>query len=133
MKKILAMMLMAFLYSSNLFANDETEKTMKEIRMGFKELKKSLREQKIEVSEELMDKFLVLVEKAEKIKLDERQEEYDKKFVDFKKSSEAMKILIKDKNFDEAKERINKVRKSCTACHREFMNPVKRFFLELSY
>lgn len=114
-----------------LLAESELEKTMKEMRLAYKELKRSLSAPSTESASEPVERLLRIVKRAEEVQLDQRDDEYRKNLKELRKNGEA--LLSWDNNEDELKIKIRTVRESCVSCHKAFMNPVKRFFVDITF
>jgi len=131
--KIFKVLILTLSITNLLFANEELEKTMKDLRLGYKELRDSIKSGSMEDIKRRAEDFITIVNKLEKIKMEEQQEVYNRSFKKFKEANDELWSAITAGKSDNFKEKLAGVRKSCNSCHKEIMSPIKRFFVELTF
>lgn len=130
MKKIILISISLCLLAGILYA-DEVEKLMKEVRLAYKELKKESKSMNEVALKDILEKMNALVEKMKKIKVEENQEKFNELTGKFSGKLSELDALIEHKNPEEFRKGIDELKNTCIKCHSTFMNPVKRFFLDL--
>lgn len=129
-KRFILFSMLIFLFTGVLHA-DEVEKLMKEVRLVYKELKKESKKMDENALKDLLGKMNTLSEKMKELKVEENQEKFNELSREFSQVLKDLDILAEQKNPDEFRRGMDELKKTCVKCHGAFMNPVKRFFLDL--
>ncbi len=122
---MLVLMLVGVIYA------DELEKLMKEVRLAYKELKKESKNMDTTVLKKLLQKMDSLGEKMKEQKIEENQERFNELSQEFRSKVQELIVLSERKDPEEFRKGMGELKQTCVKCHGAFMNPVKRFFLDL--
>ncbi len=129
-KRFISISIMLFQLTAVLYA-DDVEKVMKEVRLAYKELKKEVKSMDEDALKDLLAKMNSLGEKMKEVKIEENQEKFNELSGEFRNKIKELNTLAERKDPEEFRRGINELINICVKCHRTFVNPVKRFFMDL--
>jgi len=129
-KQFILITISIFLLTWVLYA-DEVEKLMKEVRLTYKELKKETKIMNEVALKDLLGKMNTLSGKMDELRIEENQEKFSELSREFSEKVKELEVLLEGKNPENFQKGMDGFKKTCVKCHSTFMNPVKRFFVDL--